>query len=96
MVGCKAIKLIDNSGASTEYVTGYMTCLVDLFKKSQLIRLDSTSDNVSSDFIIGCIVDQQKATISYTVNKEPISNYSVKVSVTVQELVCGYLSLLML
>lgn len=90
MVGCKAVKLIDSNGASGEYVTGYMTCLVDLFKKSQFIRMDSSTDNVSSEFIIGCKLDQQTAAISYIINKEHISSYSIKVSVTVQGLVCEY------
>ena len=80
MVGCQGIKVIDGSETGVEYVTGYMTCLAELFKKSHLTRLDSNSDHhVSSDYLIGCIVDQQTATISYTVNKEHISNCDIKV-----------------
>lgn len=78
MVGCQGIKLIDSSGTEVECVTGYMMCLAELFKNSHLTRLDSNSDHVSSDYLIGCIVDQQAATISYTVNKEHISNCDIK------------------
>ena len=78
IVGCQGIKLIDGWGTEVEYVTGYMMCLAELFKKSHLTRLDSNSDHVSSDYLIGCIVDQQTSTISYTVNKEHISNCDIK------------------
>ena len=84
MVGCQGVKLIDGTGTGVEYVTGYMACMAELFKNSHLTRLDSNSDHVSSDYIIGCIVDQQTSTISYTVNKEHISNCDIKV-LTVQD-----------
>ena len=70
--------VIENSGA-VERVTGHLTCLANLFKESQFTRLDSSSDHVSSDYIIGCIVDLQTATISYTVNKEHVSSCDIKV-----------------
>lgn len=92
VVGCQVIKVMDNSnsGASAEYVTGYMTCLTDLFKSSHLMRLDSNSDHISSDFVVGCIVDQQMATISYTVNKEPVSSCDIKVCYHTSVTVCEY------
>lgn len=83
-VGCQSIKVIDSNGVSVEYVAGYMICLVNLAKKCKVTRLDSTSDNVSSDFTVGCIIDQRTATISYTINdKEPIKGCDIKVSVNI-------------
>ena len=74
--------VIENSGA-VERVTGHLTCLANLFKESQFTRLDSSSDHVSSDYIIGCIVDLQTATISYTVNKEHVNSCDIKVCMCV-------------
>ena len=83
LIGCQSIKMvIENSGAM-ERVTGHLTCLANLFKESQFTRLDSSSDHVSSDYIIGCIVDLQTATISYTVNKEHVNSCNIKVCVCV-------------
>ena len=79
LIGCQGIKMVIEDSGTIERVTGHMTCLANLFKSSQLTRLDSSSDHVSSDFIIGCIVDLQTATISYTVNKEHIDSCDIKV-----------------
>ena len=80
--GYQAIKLVDTrSSDSEEYVTGYMTCLVDLFKRSRLVRMDSTNDNISSDFTIGCIVDWSTGKISYTLNREHATHCDIKVCV---------------
>jgi len=78
--GCQTIKLVDTrSSDSEEYVTGYMTCLIDLFKRSQLVRMDSTNDNISSEFTIGCVVDLSTGKISYTLNKKHVSDCYFKV-----------------
>ena len=80
--GCQTIRLVDTrSSSSEEYVTGYMTCLVDLFKRSRLVRMDSTNDNISSDFTIGCILDLLTGKISYTLNKEDVTHCDIKVCV---------------
>ncbi|XP_065916546.1 ryanodine receptor 2-like isoform X2 [Dysidea avara] len=79
--GCQTIRLVDTrSSSSEEYVTGYMTCLVDLFKRSRLVRMDSTNDNISSDFTIGCILDLLTGKISYTLNKEDVTHCDIKVT----------------
>ena len=80
MVGCQGFKVMDGSETCAEQVTGYMMCMASLFKSSSLARLDSNNNNhVSSDYLIGCILDQNTGTISYTVNKEHISNCDIKV-----------------
>ena len=83
LIGCQGVKMVIENSGTMERVTGHMTCLANLFKSSQLTRLDSSSDHVSSDFIIGCIMDLQTATISYTVNKEHINGCDIKVCVCV-------------
>ena len=90
--GCQAIKLVDTrSSDSKEYVTGYMTCMVDLFKRSRLVTMDSTNDNISSDFTIGCIVDWSTGKVSYTLNREHVTHCDIKVCTIVYVYVCGQL-----
>ena len=80
MVDCQGFKVMDGDEACAEHVTSYMTCMAGLFKSSSLTRQDSyNSDHVSSDYLIGCILDQHTGTISYTVNKERISSCDIKV-----------------
>jgi len=92
--GCQTIKLVNTrSSSSEEYVTGYMTCLVDLFRRSRLVRLDSTNDNISSDYTVGCIMDRSTGRISYTLNKEHVTHCDMKVCdmcICVAMYVCVY------